>query len=281
MTLALVSWCKNGVVLCADSRSSFPDAKADVFRQASDTTEKLFRLGRVGAVTSGYGEFLGRTIYSHIQDISDRYEDEPPSIVARDLSAHFRELYTEHISKYPQQRQTANNAVIDFLVGGYEDDEPACYRATVAEQDEGSKIEIKTARGPAIIENGMGIWRMDGEHNFCWIGDADVVESLVLGYHSSRIGNHPEYASSARFVAVGYLGLQDCVDLLYFLTEATERMKHFSSGDGSKFGVNRTVGGPIDVAVVRRKTGFESVKRKELQVNPQLSNAPRVREGDA
>lgn len=118
MTLALVAWCKNGVALAADSRSSFPDANTSVFRQASDNAEKLFGVGKCGVVTSGFGEFLGRTIYSHIQDFAPAHEDSPPSTIARSLGEFFHDLYEAHIAKYPQQRQQANSSVVEFLVGG-------------------------------------------------------------------------------------------------------------------------------------------------------------------
>lgn len=276
MTLALVGWCKAGVALCADSRSSFPDAQTGVLRIASDSTEKLFQVGRTGVVTSGYGELLDRKIHQHIEDFAQRLPDAPPSAVAENLGPYFRDLYQQHVAKYPQQRQRTNQGVIEFLVGGYEGDEPACYKAAVFEQEAGETVTFQTQRGPVTIQGGVAHWRVDGEYNFAWIGDTDVVESLVHGYHRSFFGVNPAWDAAARNVPIGYFGLQDCVDLLYFLCQATERMKHFSAGDGSKFGVNRTVGGPIDVAVVRKASGFRGIQKKLLSVREQLLEAPEV-----
>jgi hypothetical protein len=274
MTLALVAWCKAGVALCADSRSSFPDSTSGVLRIASDSTEKLFQVGRTGVVTSGYSELLDRRIFSHVQDFATKYTTEPPSMIASDLATYFRDLYQRHIAKYPQQRPQTNQRVLEFLVGGFEGDEPACYKALIVQQDPGQVVTSQAQRGPIVVQDGMGTWRLDGAYNFGWIGDSDVVESLIHGYQRSLLGANPAWDAAARNVPIGFFGLQDCVDLLYFLCQSTERMKHFSSGDGSKFGVNRTVGGAIDVAVVRETTGFQFLQKKVLAVREQLTEAP-------
>jgi|ERR1700693_4652220 len=260
MSLGLVAWCRNGIALCADSRSSFPDPASSHTRIASDCTEKLFRVGKCGVVTSGAGTLCNRTIFSHMEDFKDAHKSEPPSVVAEQLAIAFRTIVDQHLVDYPQQVYLENAVIIDFLVGGYEDDKPKCFRASVFQQAAGATQTIDTQWGPVIARNGRVSFRLNGEFNISYIGDVDVVLSL----------------NANRNFPIALFGLQDSVDLVYFLAQASERTKHFSSGDGSAFGMNRTIGGPFDVAVIRRKHGFEAIQKKELAVREQIEAAPVV-----
>ena len=281
MTLVVAAWCSNGIAICADSRSSYRDTKSNTLRIASDATEKLFQVGRVAVGTSGVNSLNGRTIFSHMQDFAANLKEELPSKVADDISIYFRDQYQEHVKTNPQGRAAQNSTVVEFLIVGFEGDEAQAFEAVVIEQAPGDTMQIQGEYGPGEISSGRGYYRV-GKSGLTWIGDGDIVECLVLGYNKtilSVFGNQLDAAN--KVIPTPGFALQDCVNLIYFLTEASERMKHFSAGDASAVFVNRTVGGPIDVMVVRKRSGVTILKKKELVAQSQLGNPPTVTEEDS
>lgn len=213
-------------------------------------------------MTSGASILSNHTIFSHVQDFGETVKALPPSRIALALAGHFRSLVDDHLSANPQQTYNNNHSIIDFLVAGYESDRPACFRALVFQQAAGETLTFAQPSGATIAATGGCVsYRLEGDFNFAWIGDVDVVNALNAG----------------RVFPLGLYGLQDAVDLIYFFAQASERTKRFSGGaDGTTFGMNHTIGGAFDVAVIRRKDGLQTITKKTLEVRDQINMGPRL-----
>lgn len=96
MTLAVAVAVPGGLVLAADSRSTYENPKKWP-RIASDSTDKVFRVSQfVGACTFGWGTLNGRSIRSHMDQLSmeagaARIHDLLPR-----FADYFQQAYDEH-----------------------------------------------------------------------------------------------------------------------------------------------------------------------------------------
>ncbi len=260
MTFIMTVYCNEGIVMASDSRLTLsrmfqktddtPEIALDVVQ--SDATYKTFLApnnvgistcgdaGVNGVPLAGYIEaFIGEKIASSpsgpIED-EDGYAMEVDE-VAKELLDYFRTL--------PGPPDT------DFNVAGYKTVEESkrvqhIYRVSV------SKNECKLVNSPGEL----------GDQGATWAGESDIIFRLIQQVYAKVTdsdGKDQYVAMDSPDIAFQYFTLQDAVDFATFAVRVT--------GDTIRFIAARakTVGGPIDVLVIKPREAFW-VQRKELHV---------------
>jgi hypothetical protein len=154
---------------------------------------------------------------------------------------------------------------IELLVAGYNND---------------GSHQVFSCRVPGTIQKLRDSYLLDKQYGSSWIGQGDVVTRIVLGF-DGRIANVDfmkevfqsrgeadiqrqlqglEYA-----IQWGAMSLQDAVDFSTLMIQTTSAMQRFSDGINADPGEMPGVGGPIDVAVITPRQGFQWVKKKRLR----------------
>ncbi|MDB5648795.1 MAG: hypothetical protein JWL62_315 [Hyphomicrobiales bacterium] len=108
------------------------------------------------------------------------------------------------------------------------------------------------------------IWS-PSEYGICWEGSGECIHRLLSDdFQASAASdwaegsNHPPEPSSPTLVTPG-MPIHDAIDLTRFLMDTTVDYVRFRADLQPK-----TVGGPIDMAVITRHEGFRWVQRKRL-----------------
>jgi hypothetical protein len=268
MSLGIVFKGPEGIVLAADSRvtlmSKFDDGA--IMPSTFDNTLKLLRVNGqefVGIITYGLGAFgkQPRTAYSYIPEFeaaikkgrsTKRLKVEE---VARKLSEFFMRQWKEQGMPKPEEWKAGNNADMVFLLGGYDEKEPygRVFEIDIPSQPKPKELHFNTF-GPV------------------WGGQQEFVGRLIHGHDPSMITIIQKHLSlSDEQVAklraelknievkipYQFLPLQDCINLSILLVRTTIEMQSFYVG-------LRGVGGDIDVAVITKTGGFQSVQEKDI-----------------
>jgi hypothetical protein len=262
LTIALVAKIGDGLVLGADSASTFIDDKGN-WHNSYFNAEKLFNLVKglpVGAVTSGLGSLDGRSINSLAKELRARLCDPGNAAWCIDGSNYtiedmanrmktffFDEYYTPAYSSLKPEDAPALN----FLIAGYPSGQT---------KSEVWEVEIK---GACSV-------KCKGDHTtsgVVWTGMPEALDRLVRGYSSTVYvelvkAGVPEAEASAflanlpvaQLVNPG-MPLQDAIDLVNYLIEVTNGFVRFAPGAPA-------VHPPVDVAAITPHEGFRWVQRK-------------------
>jgi len=265
MSLGIVFKGPEGIVLAADSRvtlmSKFEDGS--IMPSTFDNTLKLLRVNGqdfVGIITYGLGA-IGknpRTAYSYIPEFEasiKRKKNKRLGVedIAQKLSSFFMERWKDEEMPNPQEWKAGKNGDMVFLLGGYDEGEPY-----------GRVYEVDIPSQPSPRE-----WHLN-TFGPVWGGQQDFVGRLIHGYDPNMIQAiqksldlSDEQVAKLRAELKGieakipyqFLPLQDCINLSVLLVRTTIEMQSFYVG-------LRGVGGEIDVAVITKTGGFQSVKEK-------------------
>lgn len=219
-----------GVVMAADSRltlnTKVPVAGGtrDLSIQFSNATRKLFSTRRgVGISTCGDAGIKGNPIAGYLMQFALEHPTDEPEQLARKLTPFLKVL----------------NPSLDatFHVSGY-DNAGVQYVARVFTFD-GSVRPIDTSIQGVI-----------------WNGELDVMQRLLNEVWEADASGMPAGKLPRYTIPWNYFSLQDAVDFAKFAMETTIGAIRFQDRP-------KTVGGPVDVLVLKRNGG-EWIQRKSL-----------------
>jgi hypothetical protein len=271
MTIVVTVRVTDGIVLAADSATSFSDASGNVIK-VYNAANKIFNLVKVwpiGAMTYGAGSIGTESIATLSKNLRDRLS--PPkghmpgqpvdpimldksSYTIEDVAAKARDFFEERYkAAYPQP------------VPGYFLGYRVCGYSAQAVLPEAWEIRIleNSCEGPIrIYENDLFGPR--------WSGESEALDRLVLGIGSKMGEALVALGADRSIVAQTLPGLvnhlyanlylpampiQDAIDLAEFLVETAVKFAYFSLRPA-------TVGGPIEIATITKHEGFKWVTRK-------------------
>jgi 20S proteasome alpha/beta subunit len=231
MSLIVTVFTNEGLAMAADSRLTLTTPvgvapKVETISiDFSNSTNKLFvTAGNVGISTCGAAAIKGIPIAGYIEEFGAKAKKAPVDAVAADLLKHFRSL--------------DENLGTSFHVAGYDaHGKQRIYRVHVA-SNALSEDNQKWPQG--------AVWNGETDivsriFNDCWLSD----DNGLAATHLDSYG-----------VPWNFLSLQDAIDFAVFAMSATIGAIRFQNR-------LKTVGGPIDVLVVK-PDGAAWVQRKDL-----------------
>ena len=275
MSIIISVRTSEGVVLAADSRQSYTNARGNT-RVGTDYGAKVFQLtSRIGVATFGWA-FLQPQTANVMFNISALIEDfratiNPDNIgiqdVANQLSLYFQQIYNYDINTLHWNAAPAGQFAIGFQVCGYNQN------STV-----GEAYLCQIPPGNSTL---LGNTNNPGSN---WNGQIDVVTRLILGYDPRAVNlpfvqhiiNNPipnQDNLEAQLRGLQYIinwsnmTLQDAVDFVILMVNSTIKMQRFSDGIIMNAGDIPGCGGDVDVAVITHRDGFRWVRRKELKAD--------------
>ncbi len=272
MTIVVTIRVNDGVVLAADSATSFVDPAGAVVK-VYNNANKIFNLVKVwpiGAMTYGSGGIGSASIATLSKDLREKltppqfmaphyqkgeYELDPMSYTIEDVAAKAKKfLFDEcYVKEYPNG---VPNYYMGYRVCGYSAGSvlPEVWEILI----NGDKCE-----GPNRIYE-------DSHFGPRWAGETEALDRLILGLGSRahealvQLGLDPKIATDTRDELINKLcvplhlpamPIQDAIDLAYFLADTAAKFTQFSLRAP-------TVGGPIEVATITKHEGFKWVTRK-------------------
>lgn len=261
MTFIITVYCNEGIVMASDSRLTLsrmfqktdntPEIMLDVVQ--SDANYKTFLApnnvgistcgdaGINGVPLGGYIEaFIGEKIANSpsgpIDDDDDGYKMEVDE-VATELLAYFKAL--------------PGPPDVEFYVAGYKT------------QEDSKRVHhiyrILVASDKCILVNSPGD---PTDQGVSWGGEGDIIYRLINDVYQkgTDADGKEQYASMGNpEIAFQYFTLQDAIDFATFAVKVTADTIGFISARA------KTVGGPIDVLVIKPREAFW-VQRKKLHV---------------
>jgi len=255
-----------GIVLAADSRVTLEATRqgGPVIPINYDNATKLLSFSEphnyVGVVTYGAAVIGQRTAHSFVPEFEQKILASKKRLTvesyARELSKFFMERWVEAGLKVPPDYQ---GPPMTFIVGGYSPGKAY-----------GKILLLNIPNAPKPTE------RNKGENNFgmTWGGQLEVASRLIHGMDPAvpeiiknviGLDAKQEKVLSEQLkqklefpIPYGVLPLQDCVDLAVFLIKTTMTLQRLAIGV-------RGVGGPIDVSIITRTRGLESIQQKKIR----------------
>lgn len=232
MTLAIATAVRDGVIIAADSRSSFTD-QANQLRISSDYTEKLYQVHNVAVATAGWNTLSARTIAAHVRDLTAQINEDAIDKVCDAFRDYFVAAYSQHKIDNPIVQPPPDRIAVEFLLTDYRDNKPEVRRLVLhepsAQNPDGWAMRVVLDRG----ENGMA-----------WIGTTDVVQRIFNGYSAPVPPGAIQDFLRASVPPIAYqlMALQDALNLGLFGIEATMRMQRFSTSRDTGQPENPNVG---------------------------------------
>jgi len=250
VTVAMGVGVPEGLVLAADSRSTYVNSRKWP-KVASDYAQKVFKLSdHVGAATFGWGFLTKKNIHSLVLDFVRRA---PPEAyveeVCQPLVDYFERRYEEHVDGGLDEK---TKEAVGFIVGGYDRD------------GRGRLFECRIPG--ARVKERAGTERPGA----LWSGQIDVVQRLIKGVDPrldrSKLPDEAVRALDGLEYVIHFqrMTLQDAVDFAVLMVRTTIDVQRFSDGIRARPGDAAGVGGHIDVAAVG-VDGFRWVQRKSLR----------------
>jgi hypothetical protein len=267
MSLGIVIKGPEGLVLAADSRvtlgTKFPNG--DVFHVNFDNATKLLSFSKpnsntnifVGAVT--YGQAIVGTTNRTVNSFLPEYEADFPSTGKRLSVSGFAEQLSNFFLKQWNNAAPINypGPNIIFVVAGYNENE---YFGRVY------LFEIPGNPNPEEKHPSSN------EFGITWGGQREFVDRIIQGYDErlieiisktfnldkNKISDlRKDLAQLSMQLPLQMLPLQDCVDLAIFFLRTTIDAQRLTVGI-------RAVGGPIEIATITRREGFQFLQRKKI-----------------
>lgn len=278
MTIALAIKVNDGVVLTADSATTFFGFEEG--RDRLDTTnvynngEKITNIHTdlaLGIMTWGLASIGGHSINWHGKELRERFEGHDPTFISWELDEKSYELseVSNKVFEYFSSALSTENlqAPYDFglLIGGYSANSNNPEIFTI--QTENSVLQNPKV---AFGRNDSGV---------IWFGQPEALVRLVkgislklpsalanLGVEEGLISDYVSAIAAQVNTPLVQAGMpiHDAIDLAHFLVETTINYIRFISGPN-------TVAGPIDLAAITKHEKFKWVERKHyypLYLNP-------------
>lgn len=307
MTLSLSVINQGGIVLASDSRQTYQNAKG-LLRVGSESAMKLFQLSPAcGAVVAGRAFIpdangVALEIGQHVRNFQSATDLSRSSVkeIAEQLNAYLANLFAVqalhdlrlqiasemakrgghsvafapadgNLQPYSyvdvsgkQCGDVGSFETVEFIVAGYDPDGTGhAYHLAIPK---GIVIEKDTVTAGAV-----------------WIGQVDVLSRVVKGVDPSIYGlPFVQNALNLGVTALDQLGsleyivnwstitLQDAVDFCVLMIRTTESLQRFSDGTILSPGGWTGVGGPVDVAIISPKEGFNWLQQKKICVRDEM-----------
>lgn len=255
MTIVVGVATPEGLVLAGDSRGTLLDAD-ERHRIASDSVQKVFKVGRFGV--ANYGALLiGTETVAGLMDQFTATLDGAEVKDAEELAANLQGFVSTKFSETLEEPWDVakQGYALGFLVAGYDPGGVGhIHHVTIPATDLAADI---TTAGRGMI----------------WQGQQDVFNRLYYGYDPNRLAatgvSLPEEAGEVldtlRYVLNDPLTIQDGVDCACFIVRTTVDMQRFSMGaacDGDRWEVPGC-GGPVQVLAIER-SGSTWVEQLQL-----------------
>ena len=272
MTLAVAFKGPEGLVLAADSRITLTAIDAATGRQTVsyfDNATKLLGLDGhpyVGMLTYGntvIGTAQPRSVYGFLPEFeaelaagSGDAQEGLGRLKVVDIARKLGQFYTEQWNK---AAMPADAVPIWFFVAGFDEREPYGKIFGISVPSEPEPV--------AYCEDYFGAR---------WGGESELANRLINGFDPGALrivkdrlkltdrqlqGLEKQWTQQLELkLPYQFLPLQDCVDLATFLVTMTALV------EGWTLVGPRGVGGAVDVATITRAQGFQTVKRKQIEV---------------
>jgi hypothetical protein len=282
MTIVVTIRVTDGIVLAADSATSFTDQAGNVAK-VYNSANKIFNLVKVwpiGAMTYGAGSIGTESISTLSKTLRDRLTprklpDESDPIALDEASYKIEDVARKAKAFFEERYKAAYPDPVPGYFLGYR----VCGYSKPAGLPEAWEVRIleKSSEGPNRIYE-------DAHFGPRWAGETEALDRLILGVGSNMkealiaVGAPPEAAEQTLLQLVNHMyatlflpamPIQDAIDLAQFLVETAVKFSHFSLRPA-------TVGGPIEIATITQHEGFKWVKRKHY-----YSKEFNVEDGDA
>ncbi|SFL30482.1 20S proteasome, alpha and beta subunits [Bacillus sp. 5mfcol3.1] len=227
MSISICVYCRDGIVLASDSRLTLTNPRVKNSVMYSDNTTKTFLAKQIGISFTGVSDIDGVHISKFINSfISENIKDETcVSVVPQLLKGYFNKLKA--------------NLETTFFVTGYhkKTKEQILYTVRLNNGD----IETNSTKGGGAA----------------WQGDpGDILSRLLLNDVYRKEINYRELAYYP--IPFETFNIQDSIDFAVHCVNTTEKTMSFQIR-------NQSVGGPIDVLVIKPHEAFW-VHKKELQI---------------
>jgi len=271
MTIVIALKVGDGVVLGADSASTIVDPVGGYFNSYFNA-EKLFNMVKglpIGMLTYGLGGLANRSVSSLARDLRQRLADSSQDAWYLDKTNYAIEHVAQRVRSYfydelyvPEFGQAAHKPSMGFLIAGY---------SAGATSSEVWKVHVEpdgTCGGPHVLierDQGWGAW-WEGQEEACFRilrgFSLEILQRLLAaGMTDHDAGKLLETVTP---LVHSTMPIQDAIDLVHFLVEATCKFVRFAPGPF-------TVAEPIDSAAITRHEGFRWVRRKHyfsVALNP-------------
>jgi hypothetical protein len=279
VTIALLIKVHDGVVLAADSATTFaagqPDGSTAIVN-IYNNANKVFNLHKklpIGAMTWGLGNIGPASISTLSKDLrakfhgvnSDPWTLDPTAYDIEDVASKAARFF-HHDRFVPLYEHVDDEHTQDlgYLVGGYSSgaDDPRVFTINTTGPSAGQPVEV--------LANDTGA---------AWWGQPEAISRIMTGVSldtAAALTNLGVDALQAQLTVAAIqqqvqkqlvppaMPIQDAIDLAEFLVHATIQYVRFSPG-------GQTVGGPIEIATITKHEGFKWVARKhyfQARLNP-------------
>lgn len=318
MSLGICTTTPEGIVIAADSRQSYRNRKG-MSRIGSDSASKIFRINdKVGLIVTGLAFLpengVSKNISRFVEEFKDSLDDGHLTVreISDELNNFFDKKYQygkklkalpnqikadlerqgctivdikeekDHIEfsfKNPQgivRKGVAGVEQLRFIVAGFNNDR---------------SHEVLIVHVPGKVQEKRDSRKKGKEYGADWVGQADVVSRIVLGFDgrienlpmmqriSSEIGGEEaikQLRGLEYVIQWGTMTLQDGIDFSELAIATTTAIQRFSDGIAADPGDMTGVGGPIDVAVITEEKGFVWVSKKALSVGNSVVDLEKV-----
>ncbi len=258
----------DGIVMAADSATSF--AIGQIYEHANKIVNLVKGLP-IGVMTCGGG--LGNaSIATLLKDLRQRFagEDDTHMDWKLDAKNYTMELVNARVHEFFMEKTKEANqkSFLMLRVCGYSSGHLLPEVWQVAFLDNGELLE------PRCIQP---------EENFgtMWNGEMELLSRLIRGIGmipeagAKAVGLTMEQATQSREQLLPHMyenlilpaaPIQDAIDLARFMVETTREFIRFSIKR------TKTVGGPVEIAVITKHEGFKWVQRKHFyhgELNPE------------
>lgn len=269
MTVIVSVKINDGIVMAADSVSSFANGMT---YQHANKIVNLHKHFPVGAMVTGTGGIGSESIETLLKDLRKRFQGEdsvhsdwqldPQKFTLQAVADKVRAfLFDEKVA------HSSDDVNMKIRVCGYSAGRPLSEVWEV-------NIEGKTCTAPALIQDEQSCGPR-------WDGEYEALNRLILGVGTDfvpavvNLGLLDQPQALAVYQALPgalmqplilpAMPIQDAIHLARFMVETTIGMV--------KFSINRTktVGGPVEIAVITKHEGFKWVQRKHFfseELNP-------------
>ena len=243
-----------GLVLAADSRAVAKSELPPGYMVVSDSTTKVFAIGKFGAATFGTALLQHRSIATWVSEYKPDPKDDIDS-----FATHFTAYF---VNLFGRSSSAEKESGLGFFLVGY-DSSGKGKLLQVKLPEPGKPEELKNTKenqGPA------------------WEGHREAIARLLLGYSEQILDVPPintmsedqqrqllnQLAMKVPYnMPFDHYSLQDAVDFSVEMVRVTKTMQRFAFGTVGKPGDVPGVGGSVDVLVVKG-TGPQWVKQKRL-----------------
>lgn len=278
MTIAIVIHVNDGVVLAADSASTFAigapqDGRIEVVNIYENAC-KVFNLRKrypIGAITWGTGSIGYSSVATLVKDYraglegrADRNEL-PEELNVKDLAEDFRQFISGKYEEAFKNWEPKQRPPLGFVIVGY-----SC-RQPLPE----SWVMVLEGKADCSLSKATEIGGI-----FC-AGEAEPILRMCRGYSDGvapilkdekiddakikSIMSQCQKKLGAQIIAPA-MPIQDAIDLARFLAETAKQFSRFKMGAP-------VVGGPIEIATITKHEGFKWIQRKHYyraELNPLL-----------